>query len=190
MASLNIPPPVQIAHVVLRTTTDAFPKMVEFYTTFFGGTVTAQVPGMAFITFDSEHHRIAIFGAPNAKPRDAGTCGLEHIAFTHANLNDLLLAYKGRKSKGLEPVWCVNHGPTLSIYYRDPDGNNLETQIDTMDSIEKINAMITSEEFRDNPVGVDFDPDECWEQLQNGVPYEKLVARQSIGPRGFETVPI
>ncbi|VUC25662.1 unnamed protein product [Clonostachys rosea] len=190
MSSTFVPPPVQIAHVVLRTTVENFPKMVDFYKTFLGGSISAQVPGLCFITFDTEHHRIALLAAPGAKPKDPLTCGLEHISFTHANLEDLLTAYRGRKALGLDPSWCVNHGPTVSIYYKDPDGNNLETQIDTMTDIAQINAMITGKEFRENPVGVDFDPEELWNKLRSGVPYEELVKRENIGPRGLDTVPI
>ncbi|KEY74562.1 hypothetical protein S7711_07165 [Stachybotrys chartarum IBT 7711] len=190
MASNLVPPPVQIAHVVLRTTVENYPAMVRFYRTFLGGSVSAQVPGMSFITFDNEHHRVAVLAVPDAKPKDPATCGLEHISFTHANLDDLLLAYRSRKAMGLNPVWCVNHGPTLSIYYKDPDGNNLETQIDTLKNIDEINEMITGDEFRENPVGVDFDPEELWKKMRSGVPYEELVTRRSIGPRSFDTVPL
>ena len=38
------------------------------------------------------------------------------------------------KAAGILPYWCINHGPTTSLYYKDPDGNVIElfTQIDRM----------------------------------------------------------
>ncbi|CAI6016338.1 hypothetical protein V2G26_018404 [Clonostachys chloroleuca] len=190
MSSIKVPQPVQIARVVLRTTAGAYPKMVRFYKTFLSASVSAQVSGLSFLTFDKEHHRIAILSAPDTTPKDSQSCGLEHISFTYENLDDLLQAYRGRKAMRLEPAWCVNHGPTLSIYYKDPDGNNLETQIDTIKDMDEINAMITGDEFRQNPIGVDFDPEELWKNMRSGVPYEELVTRRSIGPRGVDTVPL
>jgi hypothetical protein len=39
----------------------------------------------------------------------------KHIAFTYDSVYDLLKAYHQRKALGFEPLWCVNHGPTLSM---------------------------------------------------------------------------
>ena len=33
---------------------------------------------------------------------------------------------------GIQPHVPVQHGPTTSLYYRDPDGNMVELQIDNM----------------------------------------------------------
>lgn len=59
---------------------------------------------------------------------------LQQVAFTFDTLPELFLAYRQRKAKGMLPVWCINHCMTISLYYRDPDGNMLETQYDTMDN--------------------------------------------------------
>jgi len=182
--------PIKLAHVVLRTSQEAFPKMVAFYKTFLGGKASYENAMLSFMTYDDEHHRVAIVALPGLKPKDSQTSGLEHIAFTHANLGDLLQAYKERKELGINPVWCVNHGPTISIYYRDPDGNNLETQIDTFDTAEEATAFMMSEEFEENPFGVDFDPEEAIEKLRIGVSAKELIKRPKIGSRSLDTVPI
>src|SRR5271156_2184694 len=164
MGSVNVPDfdapsskvlsPSVLAHVVLRTAN--LPRMVEFYTTFLGGKVTYGNDFICFITYDHEHHRIALIQIPGTAAKNPQTCGLEHIAFTFPTLGDLLLAYRQRKKRGILPVWSVNHGPTTSIYYKDPDRNMLETQADNFDTVEAANAMMASPAFAENPIGTDF----------------------------------
>lgn len=43
---------------------------------------------------------------------------VQHVAFTFDTLDGLLLAYRQRKARGILPMWCVNHGPTTSLYYQ------------------------------------------------------------------------
>jgi hypothetical protein len=111
------------------------------------------------------------------------------MAFTYDRLENLLLAYLQRKSHGILPAWCTNHGPTTSIYYRDPDGNTIETQVDNTSDVEAINAMMLSEELRENPIGVDFEPEDLIRRIKEGESLESLVFRPNIGPRGVESLP-
>lgn len=182
--------PVRLAHVVLRTSPEKFQEMVSFYKTFLGAHAVLENEMLSFLTYDDEHHRIAIVALPGLKPKDSTTSGLEHISFTFDNINDLLGAYTQRKELGIKPIWSVNHGPTLSIYYRDPDGNNLETQIDSFDTPEEATAAMQTDDFKVNPFGVDFDPEDYIEKLKQGVLVKQLLERPVTGPRGFETVPI
>ena len=39
-------------------------------------------------------------------------------------------SYARLKGLGIEPDACVNHGVTTSLYYADPDGNQVELQVD------------------------------------------------------------
>jgi hypothetical protein len=48
---------------------------------------------------------------------------------------------------------------TLSAYYRDPDGNQVELQVDAMTNTEA-DAFMTSPIFAANPIGIDVDFDE------------------------------
>ncbi|KAL2845108.1 Glyoxalase/Bleomycin resistance protein/Dihydroxybiphenyl dioxygenase [Aspergillus pseudodeflectus] len=175
--------PASLAHVVLRTA--KLRQSVIFYTNFLGGTVTHENDMISFITYDDEHHRIALIGLPDTAPKDPRTCGLEHIAFSFNTLADLLLSYRQRKARGIEPVWCVNHGPTTSIYYKDPDGNMLETQVDNFDSVEDATKHMMSPEFAENPIGTDFDAEEMIVALKSGVAESVLKKRKEIGPRGM-----
>ncbi|MFM7757043.1 MAG: biphenyl 2,3-dioxygenase, partial [Actinomycetota bacterium] len=54
-----------------------------------------------------------------------------------------------------------------SAYYRDPDGNQVETQIDCM-SVEDSISFMASEAFAANPIGIDVD-------------FERLIARRRSG---------
>lgn len=182
--------PVKLAHVVLRTRAEMYPKIVDFYKTFLGGTASYENEFLSFITYDDEHHRIALAAIPELGPKDGKTSGLEHIAFTFATVQDLLGAYTQRKELGIEPIWCVNHGPTLSIYYRDPDGNNLETQVDVFDDAETATAFLQKPEFAENPIGVDFDPEETIKKLESGESVESILKRPNIGPRDLMNVPL
>lgn len=139
---------------------------------------------LCFITYDHEHHRIALIGIPGTEPKAPTTAGLHHIAFTFDTMSDLLLAYRQRKAKGIMPSWSVNHGPTNSIYYKDPDGNMLETQVDNFDTPEATNAFMSSKEFAENPIGTDIDPEDYIARIKKGEPEGDLKRRVEMGPRG------
>ncbi|KAJ4419569.1 hypothetical protein N0V82_004872 [Gnomoniopsis sp. IMI 355080] len=180
--------PKSLAHVVLRTPN--FNAMVAFYKSFFGGWASYENDRLAFLTYDDEHHRIAIFNVPGTGPKNRASAGLEHIAFSYDKLDDLLLAYRQRKSIGMLPIWCTNHGITMSIYYQDPDGNQLETQVDVFGTVEEANAFMDSEDFEENPFGVDFEPEELILRLKNGEDPNAMMRRARLGPRKLETLPL
>lgn len=81
------------------------------------------------------------------------------------------------------PAWCVNHGPTTSIYYSDPDGNRLETQVDNFDTVEEANDFMTSKYFTENPIGTDFEPDDLMKRIESGESEQSIKRRIEIGPR-------
>lgn len=174
--------PSVLAHVVLRT--QKFQEMRDFYTTFLGGHVVHGNDFLCFITYDDEHHRIALLGLPGTGPKDENSAGLHHIAFTFPTLEDLLLAYRQRKAKGIKPCWSVNHGPTNSIYYKDPDGNMLETQVDNFDTPDEATKYMVTKEFLENPIGTDIDPEDYIARIKDGEPVANIRRRVEIGPRG------
>ncbi|KIW45779.1 uncharacterized protein PV06_04135 [Exophiala oligosperma] len=178
----KVMPPASLAHVVLRTA--QFPEMNEFYKTFLGAYAVYERENLSFLTYDEEHHRIALFQVPGTTPKVKKSSGLEHIAFTYKTLDDLALAYRQRKQKDIIPSWCVNHGPTTSIYYEDPDGNTLETQVDNFNSPEEATAFMESKEFLENPFGTDFDPEHLINRLRSGEHHDSIKKRIEIGPRG------
>jgi len=61
------------------------------------------------------------------------------------------------------------------LYYADPDGNQIELQVDNFATPQESTAFIESESFARNPVGVPFDPDAFVERLRAGEPVADLV---------------
>ncbi|MDT7586638.1 MAG: hypothetical protein QOE32_4188 [Pseudonocardiales bacterium] len=100
--------------------------------------------------------------------------GLEHVAFTYDSLDGLLNTYVRLRDKDIRPIIAVNHGPTTSLYYSDPDGIRVELQIDNL-------PMGTAQEFVDSPegqanvVGVIIDPEELLRRYEAGESVRTLV---------------
>ncbi|KAI1396478.1 Glyoxalase/Bleomycin resistance protein/Dihydroxybiphenyl dioxygenase [Hypoxylon fuscum] len=158
--------PASFAHVFLRT--NRFKEMVKWYKTVLGAEARFETERIAFLCFDEEHHRIAICAMPGTGDKIKTSSGLEHMAFGFKTLDDLALAYQQRKAVGILPCWCVNHGITMSIYYYDPDGNQIETQVDSFEDNEEATAYMLGPDFKANPVGTEFDPEDLVRRLQAG----------------------
>ncbi len=180
--------PAYIAHVVFKTPN--FKRMVEWWCTVLEAQPAMQNDDLAFLTFDGEHHRVAIINVPALLRQPRAMRGLDHVAFTYRSLEDLLATFKRLKDLGIVPVWAINHGPTTSLYYADPDGNKAELQIENFDSAQDMLEWAGKGEFTDNPIGVDFDPQELYQRLQAGTPDAQLKARPVIGKRGLASVPV
>jgi catechol 2,3-dioxygenase-like lactoylglutathione lyase family enzyme len=175
--------PISLAHVFLKTEPSKLQTMKTYYQTFFNATIQYENEMLCFMAYDEEHHRIAIAGLPGTTPKDPNAAGLFHFAFTFNSLTDLMLAYRQRLAHGIEPYWCTNHGPTTSIYYHDPDGNDIETQVDNFDTVEEANEFLRSAAFQQNPIGSDFDPEELIRKLERGEDERIIKTRVEIGPR-------
>ncbi len=174
--------PSAFVHIVLRTTPTNFRPVAEYYKTFLGAHAIYENELLSFLTYDEEHHRIAIIGMQDTGPKEANTCGLDHFAFSYATLKDLTFSYRQRKAHGILPYWCVNHGPATSFYYKDPDGNKIEIQVDNMNS-DEATAFMMSKSFSKNPIGVEFDPEELVRRLEAGEDENVLKIRPESGPR-------
>ena len=173
--------PTKLAHVVRRTS--RFEEMLAWYRTFLGAEIVHSDGMLAFLTYDDEHHRIAIAGIPGLPDAPPLAAGTDHVAFTHADLGDLLYTYVRLKGEGITPYWCINHGPTTSMYYKDPDGNRIELQVDNFPTAEETNRWIRSGDFAANPIGVVFEPDDLLARYEAGEPMERLTARPPL-PEG------
>src|SRR6185369_8879766 len=147
--------------------THRYDEMIEWYLRVFEAHVQHRDERLAFLTYDDEHHRFAFLNlgpasgpAPKSVPERApNAVGVNHLAYTWKNVGELVDTYKRLKGYGVTPFWPVRHGLTLSLYYRDPDGNALEFQTDLM-SAEEANRFMGGPAFAQNPIGENFDPDE------------------------------
>lgn len=172
--------PVKFAHIVFRTS--QYQEMLDWYKIVLEAEVVIETDTLSFITYDDEHHRIGIAKIPGLSEQSQRSAGVEHCAFTYASLDDLVSTYERLRFEGIEPYWCINHGPTLSFYYRDPDMNQVELQIDIFDDIESVNEWFLKSDFDLNPIGVKFDPQEFIRRFKSGVPLDKLLKRPFIEP--------
>ena len=170
--------PRQLAHVVRRTS--RFEELVRWYCTVLGAEVVHSDGMLAFLTYDEEHHRIAIAGIPGLPDQPPMAAGTDHIAFTYGDLGDLLHTFRRLKAAGIEPFWCINHGPTTSLYYKDPDGSRVELQVDNLPTAEAIDGWMRTGQFAANPIGVVFDPEELIARYEAGEPIESLTARPPL----------
>ena len=166
-------PPEKLAHIVLKT--GRLDEMVAWYCRVLEARVVYANSLLAFITYDDEHHRVAFVATGAAVKPTEGHSGLHHSAFTYGSLEDLLGTFERLDADGVEPIWCVNHGPTTSMYYEDPDGNHVELQIDNFTDPEDLEDFFASGAFDANPIGVNFDPDEMVERFEAGASFEELV---------------
>jgi catechol 2,3-dioxygenase len=101
--------------------------------------------------------------------------GLHHTAFEYDSFDDLMSSFARLRQLGIEPVVCVNHGLTTSLYYSDPDQNVVELQVDNFGNWDASTEwMRTSEDFRQNPIGAFFDPDRVLAAYEAGATFEQL----------------
>ncbi len=122
----------RIGHVVLKVRD--LERSRRFYTEVLGLDVMHELPqvGMLFLASNRrDHHEIALaeVGPQAATPGDGDT-GLAHVAFRLKNEDDLRAAYAELKERDVPICFTVNHGVTRSVYFLDPDGNQLEVYCD------------------------------------------------------------
>jgi hypothetical protein len=89
-------------------------------------------------------------------------------------------SYARLAEQGIKPEACLDHGMTISLYYRDPDRNMVELQADIFGAWEKSTSwMQTSPAFAENPIGVFFDPDKLLSAHRSGASLEELHRRMT-----------
>ena len=174
--------PIRMSHVVINTHPDNYETMVNWYLKVFEAEVAYANDDVAFLGFDEEHHRIAIAAVPHVVKPLKDSWGLNHFAFTLEGLEELLVTYERLKGEGIEPYWPILHGPTTSLYYKDPDLNRVELLCDNLEG-EELLEFFTSGAFDENFMGIIFDPEEMYAQLKAGVPKKELTSRRKL-PEG------
>ena len=177
--------PRKFAHVVYRTR--RFDEMLRWYQTVFGAKVQHRNPALAFLTYDDEHHRFAFVNLDVIQPGGSesdrrGIVGVDHVAYTYASLDDLFENYVQLKELGIQPYWCIHHGITVSMYYGDPDGNQMEFQVDSYTSNDEANAFMRGPGFSANPIGVEFDPEDWLARKKAGTPLSAFRLREVHEP--------
>lgn len=176
VAAATAKSPRRLAHIALRT--NRLEELIDWYCKVLGAHVAHASSKVAFLTYDEEHHRIALIALEPYPDRDETIrVGYYHTAFAYDSLADLLGTYVRLRTLGILPYRSINHGPTVSLYYADPDGNQIELQVDSFPDSKTTNAWLRSEAFRRNPIGIEFDVDEMLQKLRDGIPEIELMKR-------------
>ncbi|HEX4209284.1 MAG TPA: VOC family protein [Candidatus Binataceae bacterium] len=149
--------PERIGHVVIKVRN--LERSRKFYAELLGLQLMHEMPQikMAFLASNGrDHHEIGLVEVGDAAPPpQKGETGLLHIAFRLRDEDHLKAAFRELKENNVEIVSTVDHGITKSIYFRDPDGHQLEVYCDN--SKEYMKALGKS---YDGMNKLDFAPDE------------------------------
>ena len=176
--------PTQLFHVVYRIR--RFEEMLSWYATVFGARVQYRNPALAFLTFDDEHHRFAFADLGVIRPDqddkdDRGMIGVDHVAWEYGSLRDLLENYAELKANGIVPYWAVHHGMSASLYYADPDGNQMEFTVDAFATKAEGSAYFHGGQLDTNPVGVEYDLDAWLARLRGGASAKEMLTIDATG---------
>jgi catechol 2,3-dioxygenase len=169
-------------HVNLKTT--RLQELIDWYTTVVGAEVTFQDATGAWLTNDAANHRIALLRFPGFvdDPDRETRTGMHHSAFEYDRFADLNDSYLRLRDAGIEPDICIDHGMTLSYYYKDPDGNRVELQVDNFGDWQASKQwMRASSDFRANPIGVFVDPARIAEAAASGESLAEIHRRAMAG---------
>jgi catechol 2,3-dioxygenase len=178
-------------HVNLKTT--RLQEMIDFYRTLVGAEVIFQDQVGAWLSTDDANHRIALLAFPNFvdDPDKETRTGMHHSAFEYASFDELNSNYLRLKDRGITPALCLDHGMTLSYYYADPDGNNVELQVDCFGDWHRSKEwMQRSDEFKANPIGQFVDPEQVAADRAAGLGFEEIHAKATRGGYAPEHAPV
>jgi len=162
--------PAYISHYGIRA--QRYKEMVQWYQKVFTAKIQHENEFLAFMTFDEEHHRIVIFEDEATVCRPENAAGIDHVGYGLADFGDFVLTYERLKAEGITPFMQLNHKFTTSLYYHDPDGNEVELSVDNFPKKEECAAFVRSEQMGEigrPPFGYSFAPDELARQYHQGV---------------------
>lgn len=167
-------PSLRLGEIVLKTA--AYETMKGWYRNVLGiGPFLEHVPDaaiaspapftrMCFYRLHFDHpwqEMIAIFEVPGTRIEAAGgDPGLHHMQLRSASPADLAARYGDLRDLGVTPHRALDHGPSTSFYYRDPDRNVVELSASNFQSGEEMLACLRSDAYRANPPGRAVDPEE------------------------------
>src|SRR5207249_4140794 len=102
-------------------------RSVRFYRDVLGFEVKTRYPNAAFLKIPGtpDDHHLGLFEQSGAAPPDEGTARMYHAAWEVGELTDLARA-RERLIEARSLVGQSDHGVSLSLYAKDPDGLEFE----------------------------------------------------------------
>ena len=122
-----IHPDVRIGHVHLRVAD--LERAIHFYRDVLGFELTQRYGDeAAFLAAGGYHHHIGLntWESEGASPPPPGSTGLYHLAIVYPDRAELADALRRVLRAGIPLEGASDHGVSLAIYLRDPDGNGVE----------------------------------------------------------------
>jgi catechol 2,3-dioxygenase len=119
--------PIQrVGHVVIKMRD--LDEAKRFYRDILGMKITDEREGFGvFFRFDDYHHDIAVFKVDeDAEAPQKNQVGLAHIALVADSFDTVKAMHRRLKEHEVSIVRTVDHGITQSVYFKDPEGNELE----------------------------------------------------------------
>jgi len=161
-------------------TTGNLDAMLDWYRKVLGIVVHARVNApadspfktVAFATNDEVNHRLSFFetpGLPSDSDRDRHA-RVQHIAFEYKSLDDLLGTYLRLKTLGIPLLWAADQFIQTAMYYKDPDGNIVELNVNNFDD-----EWAVTEQLQNLP-----------ERLHVNIDLDKLIAARKAGASAWE----
>ena len=100
---------------------------VRFYQDVLGFEVTARHPNAAFLKIPgtADDHHLGLFEHPDVAPPDERAARMYHAAWEVGAITDLVRARERLVAAGAL-VGSSDHGVSLSLYAKDPDGLEFE----------------------------------------------------------------
>jgi catechol-2,3-dioxygenase len=115
----------RLQHLVLWVTD--VERSVRFYRDVLGFEVKVRYPRAAFLRIpgSADDHHLGLFEQPHLGPPDESVARMYHSAWELAELSDLWRARRRLAEVGAL-VGQSDHGVSLSLYAKDPDGLEFE----------------------------------------------------------------
>jgi catechol-2,3-dioxygenase len=165
----------KLHHVTIKTS--RLDQMIAWYGAVIGAEVNFRDGVAAWTSNDAANHRIAFLALPGLSDdtEKVSHNGMHHCAFEYDSFADLMTSFDRLRRDGIEPAFCLDHGLTISLYYRDPEGNFVELQSDNFgDWAKSREFMRNSPDFAANPVGTFFDPGRVYDEFKAGADFRTL----------------
>ncbi len=116
----------RVGHVVLKMRDLDAAK--QFYGDILGMKIADERKDFGvFFRFNDYHHDIAVFKVQEDAPLpERNQVGLAHVALVADGLDTVKSMYNRLKENNVEGIRTADHGVTKSVYFKDPEGNELE----------------------------------------------------------------